>query len=84
MLHEMAHAATTEDHDQVWLTEIRRLQALGEPVDPCELKPAPPPRGGPAQLKLWLYTVWTWEEVFGLRPYTPRSVQKDRQLKSTR
>lgn len=64
------------DTDFLVCAELSRLTVL--------LDPDPPPRDGPAQLKLWLVTVWTWEEVFSLRPYTPRSVQKDRQLKSTR
>jgi hypothetical protein len=32
LIHEMAHAATTGDHDQQWLTEMGRLKEAGAPV----------------------------------------------------
>ena len=33
LIHEMAHAATRGQHNTWWLAEMRRLQALGAPVD---------------------------------------------------
>lgn len=45
LVHEMAHAATTDEHDGEWLEEMRRLQALGAPVSPWEFENALPPDG---------------------------------------
>jgi hypothetical protein len=33
LLHEMAHAATNEWHGPKWLAEMKRLQALGAPIN---------------------------------------------------
>jgi hypothetical protein len=38
LIHEMAHAATTGDHDEEWLTEMRRLKEAGAPVPAWEVE----------------------------------------------
>jgi SprT-like family len=44
LLHEMAHAATNDHHGPLWLTEMRRLQAMGAPVeDPNDYEERIPP-----------------------------------------
>ena len=37
LIHEMAHAATSGEHDQEWLNEMVRLKAAGAPVPDWEL-----------------------------------------------
>jgi len=37
LLHEMAHAATSGEHDAKWLEEMERLKGLGAPVPTIEL-----------------------------------------------
>ena len=37
LIHEMAHAATSGDHDERWLNEMVRLQQAGAPVPDWEL-----------------------------------------------
>ena len=39
LIHEMAHAATSGDHDEVWLNEMIRLNHAGAPVPEWELVP---------------------------------------------
>jgi hypothetical protein len=38
LIHEMAHAATTSEHGQEWLSEMVRLKAAGAPVPDWELE----------------------------------------------
>ena len=38
LIHEMAHAATNDDHDEEWLKEMVRLKAAGAPVPDWELE----------------------------------------------
>jgi hypothetical protein len=38
LIHEMAHAATDGDHDNEWLTEMRRLKSAGAPVPDWDLQ----------------------------------------------
>jgi hypothetical protein len=38
LIHEMAHAATTGEHDEEWLKEMVRLKATGAPVPDWELE----------------------------------------------
>jgi hypothetical protein len=40
LLHEMAHAATNGHHDDPWLGEMRRLEAIGAPICAWELEPS--------------------------------------------
>jgi hypothetical protein len=70
LLHEMGHAATTGDHDDAWSAEMRRLQALGAPVIPCDVDPDVPADEGPVRLELYLMTVFTSKEIFGSWPPT--------------
>lgn len=39
LIHEMAHAATSGEHDEVWLNEMIRLHRAGAPVPEWELMP---------------------------------------------
>ena len=39
LVHEMAHAATSGDHDERWYKEMRRLQKAGAPVPDYEFEP---------------------------------------------
>jgi hypothetical protein len=39
LLHEMAHAATSGEHDERWLAEMVRLKTAGAPVPDWELEP---------------------------------------------
>ena len=36
LVHEMAHAATSGDHDEVWLSEMLRLKKAGAPTEPLD------------------------------------------------
>jgi len=38
LIHEMAHAATNDDHDEEWLKEMVRLKAAVAPVPDWELE----------------------------------------------
>ena len=42
LLHEMAHAATNDNHGPRWRGEMARLQALGAPIQPADLDPRLP------------------------------------------
>jgi hypothetical protein len=39
LIHEMAHAATSGEHDERWLAEMLRLKTEGAPVPEWELEP---------------------------------------------
>jgi hypothetical protein len=39
LIHEMAHAATSGEHDERWLAEMVRLKIAGAPVPDWELEP---------------------------------------------
>jgi hypothetical protein len=39
LIHEMAHAATSGDHDERWRAEMARLKTAGAPVPDWELEP---------------------------------------------
>jgi hypothetical protein len=39
LIQEMAHAATSREHDEPWLNEIKRLKAAGAPVLHSEFDP---------------------------------------------
>jgi hypothetical protein len=36
MVHEMAHAATNQDHGRIWRRELERLRSRGAPTDPLD------------------------------------------------
>jgi hypothetical protein len=38
LVHEMAHAATSGEHDEVWLKEMRRPKAVGAPIDDADVE----------------------------------------------
>jgi hypothetical protein len=38
LVHEMAHAATSGEHDERWRTEMARLKTVGAPVADWELR----------------------------------------------
>ena len=64
LLHEMAHAATTGEHDDEWYTEMRRLSALGAPVLHGDQDAYVPTHDSPLQLKFDLFKVVSSEEIF--------------------
>jgi len=64
LLHEMAHAATTGEHDGKWCTEMRRLYDLGAPVMLADLNPYFPTPDSPLQLELRLCRVFSSENIF--------------------
>jgi hypothetical protein len=39
LVHEMAHAATSGEHDEEWLNEIKRLKDAGAPGDDTDVEP---------------------------------------------
>jgi len=39
LVHEMAHAATSGEHDEEWLNEMKRLKDAGAPVDDTDVEP---------------------------------------------
>src|ERR1700733_815644 len=64
LLHEMAHAATTGEHDDEWCSEMRRLSDLGAPVLGFDLDVEIPTHDSPLQLEFPLYKVMSSERVF--------------------
>jgi hypothetical protein len=36
LIHEMAHASTSGEHDAAWVNEMRRLREAGAPVCDCD------------------------------------------------
>ena len=39
LVHEMAHAATSGEHDEEWLNEMKRLKDAEAPVDDTDVEP---------------------------------------------